>query len=192
MWHGWRPDASLLEALRALDEKTAAETRAKGCRHCGGPLHRADYPRKARGFLVEHEAFFARRFSACCGREGCRKRATPPSVRFAGRKIYAGFVVVIAPVLAAMGALLRAACEALKTVPARTVRRWRAGWTALPSSPKWLAVRARLHAPVDEGALPASLLDRLGDAGGSGALTKMLELVAPILPTLGAPQMRVT
>jgi hypothetical protein len=192
MWHGWRPDASLFKALWALDEKVAAETRAKGCTHCGGALHRADFPRKARGFPVEHEAFFARRFSACCGREGCRKRATPPSVRFAGRKIYAGFVVVIAPVLAAVGALLRAACDALKAVPARTVQRWRSGWSAVPSSTKWLELRARFDAPVDGEALPASLLARFGDAGGSEALAKMLQVVAPILPLLGARQTRVT
>jgi hypothetical protein len=35
------------------------------------------------------------RFSFCCDRDGCRNRATPPSVRFLGRKVYLGAVVML-------------------------------------------------------------------------------------------------
>ncbi|HRZ54915.1 MAG TPA: hypothetical protein P5525_05600 [Candidatus Paceibacterota bacterium] len=35
------------------------------------------------------------RFSLCCGKEGCRRRNTPPSVRFLGRWVYAGLVVIL-------------------------------------------------------------------------------------------------
>ena len=43
---------------------------------------------------------FVRRFSLCCGREGCRKRATPPSLRFLGRRVYLCAVVLVASMFA--------------------------------------------------------------------------------------------
>ena len=58
-------------------------------------MHRAFYPRKPRG-LFEAEWAESRRHSFCCGREGCRKRHTPSSVRFLGRRVYVGVVVVVA------------------------------------------------------------------------------------------------
>jgi hypothetical protein len=69
--------------LSELDEAIVSRAAEAGCRFCGGPLHRGDYPRKPRGGLVA--AFgeaFTRRYSLCCGRDGCRHRATPPC-RFA-------------------------------------------------------------------------------------------------------------
>src|SRR5271157_4368665 len=66
-----------------------------------GPLHRSDYDRKPRGALIAPAGeAFVRRFSLCCGREGCRKRATPPSLRFLGRRVYLGAVVLVASMLA--------------------------------------------------------------------------------------------
>ena len=80
-------------------ERAAAEP----CRYCGGPLHRGDYPRKPRGGLSPSAAeAFGRRFSLCCGREGCRRRATPPSVRFLGRRVYVGAVVIVASAIVAL------------------------------------------------------------------------------------------
>ena len=35
------------------------------------------------------------RLSFCCDRDGCRKRTTPPSVRFLGRKVYLGAIVIL-------------------------------------------------------------------------------------------------
>ena len=35
------------------------------------------------------------RFNICCDRACCRKRMTPPSVRFLGRKVYLGAVVIL-------------------------------------------------------------------------------------------------
>lgn len=66
------------------------------CPHCGGRLDQAHYPRKPRGAseadgLPEHQV----RFSFCCAEEGCRRRLTPFSVRFLGRKIYFGAVVAL-------------------------------------------------------------------------------------------------
>jgi hypothetical protein len=44
------------------------------------------------GFDVEA---LSRRTSFCCHRDGCRERATPPSVVFLGRRVYAGAAVVL-------------------------------------------------------------------------------------------------
>ena len=62
---------------------------------CGGPLHYANYPRKPRGGPPDLDEVFEIRYSLCCGREGCRRRLLPPSVRFWGRRVYWAPVVLI-------------------------------------------------------------------------------------------------
>jgi len=80
--------SEFFEGLVAIDAEITARVAAAGCRFCGGPLHRGDYDRKPRGGAVAVAAeAFTRRFSLCCGREGCRRRAMPPSVRFLGRRV---------------------------------------------------------------------------------------------------------
>ena len=87
--------------LEQHDEGVARRVAAGGCPKCDGPLHRGDYDRKPRGALIAPAGEkFVRRFSLCCGREGCRKRATPPSLRFLGRRVYLGAVVLVASMLA--------------------------------------------------------------------------------------------
>ena len=59
-------------------------------------MHSARYPRMPRGFsrsVLGEQC--ERRLSYCCEREGCRKRCTPPSVRFLGRKVYLGGVITL-------------------------------------------------------------------------------------------------
>src|SRR5260370_41096992 len=66
--------------LVAIDEQIAAAVAARGCPRCGGRLHRGDYARKPRGGVIAELADGeARRISLCCDREGCPKRALPPS-----------------------------------------------------------------------------------------------------------------
>ncbi len=68
MWHDWLPDTSFLQTLVDIDEKLLHETRRQlgdACKHCGGPLHRGDYPRKPRGLPERLEEAYARRFSLC-------------------------------------------------------------------------------------------------------------------------------
>jgi hypothetical protein len=70
--------------LHEMDEAILSQARASRCPICGGPLHRSDYDRQARGVAARHRSFYARRFSLCCGNETCRTRLTPFSVRFLG------------------------------------------------------------------------------------------------------------
>lgn len=84
--------------LLSLDQELAEEVRLGGC-SCGGVLHRADFRRKPRGGPPNLPAEYCYRFSFCCNREGCRKRVTPPSVRFLGRKVYLHAVIILVAAL---------------------------------------------------------------------------------------------
>jgi len=83
-------DATLFDALLAIDQELAATAQAGGCRHCAGRLDHADYPRKPRGGPATLSAAYEKRASFCCDAEGCRTRLTPGSVRFLGRRVYLG------------------------------------------------------------------------------------------------------
>ncbi len=170
-------------SLEEFDRQIAEAVAAEGCRHCGGPLHQGNYERKPRGGqLAKAGEAFTLRHSLCCGREGCRKRALPPSLRFLGRRVYLEVVVLLASVRA-MVKTLREACEATG-VPARTLRRWHAWWTeAFPSSAVWTQLRARfVPPPPAESELPRSLLDRAEAVLGAEAVgTNVLLLAARLL-----------
>jgi hypothetical protein len=167
------------ERLLAVDEAIVARAAEKPCRDCGGPLHRGDYPRKPRGGLLAVAAeVWERRFSLCCGRDGCRHRATPPSVRFLGRRVYVGAVVIFASALAL--AVMSGAGVRMTGVPARTMRRWLRWWRGpfLASAP-FVDLSARLVPAPERNALPASLLERLADDLGP-AVARLLVWMAPL------------
>ncbi len=161
-----------------FDAEIARGVAAGGCVLCGKPLHRSDYPRKPRGALVAPEGErFIKRFSLCCSGEGCRKRATPPSVRFLGRRVYLGIVVIVACAVAR--ALGVAQAKRITGVPVRTTRRW-LGWWCGPfvTTEVFVDVCARLIG-VDIDRLPASILERLPGSPTTQVST-MLTLLAPL------------
>jgi hypothetical protein len=171
--------------LEQHDERVVRQVAAEGCLRCDGPLHRGDYERKPRGALIAPAgAAFVVRFSLCCGREGCRKRATPPSLRFLGRRVYLGAVVIVASVVAWA---LRVSGESgrLTGVPVRTMRRW-LGWWQGPfvSTEVFVAVCARLVG-VRVDALPASIFSQLPGSPPE-QVRVMLELLAPLTTGQGA------
>lgn len=170
----WPASAKFFQGLLEADEWEAQRQRARGCPRCQGRLDRADYPRKPRGLPEQWEGLFCRRFSLCCSREGCRRRFTPQSVRFLGRRVYVGAVVLLAATVPLLVAI--ALCGAARC----TVERWGAWWTgALPQSAFWRLARARLMPPIDDARLPSELLDRFG-ADREGALFNALRFVSPI------------
>jgi len=154
MWHILGISAvEFFQQLLRLDHQIAEQTQTRNCR-CGGRLHRSDYDRKPRGVPDDCVKYVARRFSFCCASAGCRRRATPPSVRFMGRRVYVAAVVLMAT------AGWSDVDES--EVPSRTRRRWRAYFARkLVESLRWREIRARLDSPVDETRLPGSLLERL-------------------------------
>jgi hypothetical protein len=149
------------EGLERADAEIAAAVRAGNCQVCGGRLHRGDYDRKPRGGVVAAAGETqVRRFSFCCGREGCRRRVTPPSVRFLGRRVYLEAVVVV--VSAAMLLLRPREVVHATGVPARTVRRWGLWWSGqFVTTAVFVAIKARFvgDAPVE--VLPLALLERI-------------------------------
>ena len=151
--------AALYFVLARIDRSLAAEVRTAGCPWCGGPLHRAPYVRKPRGGPPLPDSL-SLRHSFCCGH--CRRRRTPPSVLFLGRKVYWGAAVVVVAALrqrrpgSVSAALLRAALG----VSWKTVRRWMDWWAeTFPTSRPWRAFRGRLPATVRDDDLPAALFD---------------------------------
>jgi hypothetical protein len=173
-------DATFLTPLAEIDAAHAERVHAAGCPHCGGALDCADYPRKPRGELGEAADLYSRRRSFCCRREGCRKRATPPSLRFLGRKVYIAVLVVVASAAARARAPDRGAAPG---VPARTVRRWIAWWeTVFALSAFWTEARGFFATPVAVTALPESLWARFG-GDRTAALEKLLRFIAPITTT---------
>ena len=159
MYHELPRDASLWLFLFSIDQDLAEERRKQAC-SCGGRLHCANYPRKPRGGGDDLPEQYGYRLSFCCDRDECRKRTTPPSVRFLGRKVYLGAVVIL---VAAMrqGPSPRRVRELSKLFGAdrRTISRWRVFWSEhFPATRFWKVVRARLVPVADVSILPLSLL----------------------------------
>ncbi|MEO6420455.1 MAG: hypothetical protein ABIP39_13645 [Polyangiaceae bacterium] len=167
------------ERLTAIDEAITARVAAAACAFCGGPLHRGDYPRKPRGGLVAVAAeAFSRRFSLCCGREGCRRRATPPSVRFLGRRVYVGAVVIVASIVA-LATMTASAIRRATGISPRTARRWLRWWRGPFSETRvFAALSARLVPAVSREELPASVLARVPGS----AETKLAYLLGWLAP----------
>ena len=173
MLHALRLAGEFFARLEKMDEAIAGEVAAGRCQRCQGPLHRSDYQRKPRGALlaVTGEAFTVRH-SLCCGRRGCRKRATPPSLRFLGRRVYLEVVVIVASMVVQAVAMTARAALATIGIPLRTLRRWGEWWRGtFPRLPVWLELRSRfVPPPPDEIDLPRSLVARLaGDGARSDA-----------------------
>jgi len=158
-------DATLFDALIAIDQELAATAQAGGCRRCPGRLHHGDYPRKPRGGPTDLPGAYEKRRSFCCAR--CRKRVTPASVRFLGRKVYLGAIVLLACVLRQGPTPWRVArVHALLGVSARTLACWHRWWRdAFVHTAFWKAARSRFARPVEADDLPRGLLERFdGDA----------------------------
>jgi hypothetical protein len=150
--------ASFWSFLFSVDQDLAQSARDKAC-PCGGRLHSANYPRKPRGADHLPEAYRCR-FSFCCDRDGCRKRLTPPSVRFLGRKVYLFAVVVLVSAMR-QGPSPRRVQELSQLFGAdrRTIARWQEFWREqVPRTPFWKVARGRMPATT-ETILPRSLLE---------------------------------
>ena len=189
MYQAVLADAKFHEQLLAFDRDLAASARAARCRLCGGALHSGSYARKPRGGPVGLGREHAERFSFCCAVDDCRKRATPPSLRFLGRHVYLATVVTL--ISAMQLGITPSRLARLSAVPGldrRTLARWRAWWrSTFSDGPFAAAARAAVARPIDTTALPVSLLDRFaGDI--EQQLTALLRFLSPL--TGGASTMR--
>jgi hypothetical protein len=182
MYHDLPANASFWPFLLRVDQDLAEEARKKGC-SCGGRLHAAHYLRKPRGTPVQLPAAQRARLSFCCDRDGCRKRMTPPSVRFLGQKVYLGAIVILISAMR-QGPTPRRVRElsARFNVDHRTITRWQVFWRELfPKTPFWKIARARLVPVVKFISLPYSLVDAfLSRHPPSTGWTLLLRFLLPI------------
>jgi hypothetical protein len=132
-------DKRFFGLLLRLDEDLATQARAAGCVVCGRRVHTGNFRRQARGVPRGLEAHYEWRFSFCCADRECRKRLTPRSMRFLGRKIYLGAVVVLVAALRCGATPVRVArLTEILGVSRRTVDRWRQWWTEVfPQTRCW-------------------------------------------------------
>jgi hypothetical protein len=173
-------DAKFYHVLERIDAELAEATRCARCPRCGGALHSARYGRKPRG-AAELPAGYDKRASYCCAVDGCRKRATPPSVRFLGRRVYLGAVVVLASAMQhGIDALRARRLKELFGASRQTLERWRTWWLeTFASSRFWQSLRGRFMPAVNETSLPLSMLDRVDDAQDGGRIGAVLRLLQP-------------
>lgn len=183
MYHQLLSDRRLVTLLLGIDAEAAAAAKAAGCA-CGGTLHRADYRRKARGAADGESASYLVRYSFCCAEEGCRKRRTPESVRFLGRRVYVSVAVMVAA--AAEGGVSARRVKLLgellgESVDRRTVERWVQWWRqTLPESRFWRGLRGKLLGVVAPLRLPLSLMEKVDAEGARERAVGVLKLLAPI------------
>ncbi len=163
MWHKFLRDARFHQVLLDADRESATETREKGCPACGGKLHGAAFWRKPRSG-VQLPAGYGIRFSFCCAKAGCRKRVTPASLRFLGRRVYLGLIVVLVPVLRHGPSPTRVRrLQELVGVSRRTVERWCRWWrSGFVETAFWRLAQGEFAEPVANEALPGSLVERFG------------------------------
>ena len=160
MYHDLPRDASFWLFLYSIDRDLAQSVRKEGCA-CGGRLHCAHYPRKPRGGPDDLPDEYRRRLSFCCDHDGCRKRVTPASVRFLGRKVYLGVAVVLVSAMR-QGPTPRQARELSRLFGAdrRTIARWQVFWREhFPETAFWKVARGCLLPAVEIAVLPWSLLE---------------------------------
>jgi hypothetical protein len=170
------------------DENVAKRVQAQRCavideasgKACGGTLHNAPFPRKPRGGagLDEH---VCERLSFCCAIRDCRKRVTPPSLRFLGRKLYLAVVVVIIAALRCGETPERLnRLRELVDVSPQTVKRWLQWWReVLPATDLWAARRSRLRTQPKLAELPQSLLEQFAGPCRDQVLW-LLRFIAPL------------
>ncbi len=199
MWHPFDFFATHGEVralLKRVDIDLAQLCRARGCVPCGARLDVANYPRRVRDMVVDEHCGTKFnvvvddvRFSFCCA--VCRKRSTPPSVRFPGRKhFHATAFLIVSAVSGRLTGELLAQLEDLFDVSERTVRRWRRWWRKqFAASAFWRQEKGRLRAPAPaDGELPLGLVERFAHMAGE-LMAAVLRFLSP-LTTTSCPDLR--
>ena len=141
-----------------IDQEIADEFFRTGCcRHCKSKeLSRSDYPRDPRGIPKDASEEiinkYSCRFSFLCRK--CRRRTTPPSVRFMGRKIYATLGVLWVSLENERGAL--PGLEELRQLMGKclsdvTIERWLNWWQSkVWNSPFWKEFQGQLLGEIKQ------------------------------------------
>jgi hypothetical protein len=166
----------MIQLIEKADLDLAERVHEEECPHCGGRLDWANYKRSPRGLDLK-----SIRYSLCCAKDGCRRRQTPESVRFLGRKVYAGVIVVLFSAM--QNGLSEPRVAELRkslSVSRATLKRWRSWWLKeFVHTCFWKAARARFMPVVCESVLPASLCERFGVDQDVGLLN-LMRFIGPL------------
>ena len=180
MYHPLLTDARFHNSLFDLDRLIAGQVKQEQCPLCHGNLNQSHFPRQPRGVPEGTVADYHIRFSLCCSTDGCRKRFTPPSMRFLSRKIYSSVVILVIFMLKPETDESR--IEAINrllgiTLSVETLRRWRHFWTQdVPQTHTWKRLAL---SQIQAQSLPMSLL-ALFKSSGEQALIMGLKLILPL------------
>ncbi len=193
MCHHFLSDPSFYKYLFHIDQDIAANVQAAGC-SCGGVLHSACYPRKPRGVRQALDETYDYRLSFCCANDDCRRRTTPPSVRFLGRKVYLGVIVILISAMQhGLSVKRRERLIEQLDVPSQTLYRWRQWWQKIfPTTRCWQAERGHYVPPITAGELPDELLGRLAGKDLMTRLCRLLLLVAPVTTSSWSGYLRIS
>ena len=182
MYLTWLADARLYEMLARIDADLAETARTAGCRALRRVLHSALVPaqaprrprRDAGGLRPPPQLLLRRR--------GLPKRRTPPSVRFLGRKVYLGAVVVLATALR-HGPTPHARGPACASSSGSTPGRSRGGGSGgarpSPRAAWWQAMRGRFAPPVPTRCAAGLAVASALPATARTPLVALLRFVAP-------------
>jgi hypothetical protein len=191
--HDFLSDASFYDFLFQVDRDIASKVQQQSCQYCGGCLHSARYPRKPRGRRHCLTADYQTRLSFCCNKEGCRRRTTPPSVRFLGRKVYLGVIIILITALN-HGLSHRRRQQLLDQldINPQTFYRWLTWWREFfPTSRCWQAARSQFMLPLNNVHLPGALLGRFTGRDLAQRLCQFLQLLLPLSTTSWSGYLRV-
>jgi hypothetical protein len=185
MYHDLLKKPNFYLLLVRIDAELAEAIHLAGCAYCGGPLHQSNYPRSPLGLPVFCREYFEIRFSLCCGK--CRKRTTPPSVRFFGRYRFPAAIMLLFSAFMSRGSRKR--YHQIKryfgiNISLRTWRRWHRWWKdCFTETAFWKKNKALLEIGDSIGWLPRNLL-MIYQGRLSHRLTMSLRFLAPL--TAGA------
>lgn len=161
LFHTKTLNSTIHSLLVKTDNDFIEEAVKAGCLYCGGKLHQADYPRSPHGLSEEDAEHYQFRRSLCCGK--CRKRHTPPSVRFFGRRWYVAPVFILINALTG-GWSYRRRVQIIKrhfgvTMSKRTWRRWIRWWHKFfEATDFWKQAKGKIHIDYIIGPFPRRLL----------------------------------
>jgi len=193
MCHAFLTDARFYRFLFQIDQAIADEVQSAGCPHCGGALHVSCYPRKPRGIAGVLDESYEYRLSFCCAQQGCRRRSTPPSVRFLGRKVFLCVMVVLVTAMehGLTAKRRRQLIDELGLYP-QSLSRWRRWWRqTFAVSRCWRTEQGNFMPPIQADELPGALLGRLSGQPLALRLCRLLLLVAPVTTTSWSGSLRV-
>lgn len=178
-------ELQFLDSLVELDRVNAQAMREKGCELCGGKLDCAHYERRPRGVKVLNRSH-KRRLSFCC--RDCRRRCTPASILFLGRKVYLSIVVVLMSYLRdGRERVLVRKLSGLSGASEATIRRWLGWWDgAVSRSDFWKMERSRFIPPLADGHLIVSMVERFRGSCKelSASFGNLLKFLSPLsIPT---------